>query len=76
MTRTHDIEVNDGETITPYRVTHSLDIEGLHIIAVQDSEGNPVEYDPHLWRMVRSEVAATYGMGEDDLGYGLEDGEW
>ena len=67
MTRTYDIELNDGDTVETFNVTHVLDIEGLCIISVRDSEGKPVEYDNLLWRMVREAVASTYGMSEDDL---------
>lgn len=73
MTRTYDVEVNDGETVDTFNVTHVLDIEGLCIISVRDAEGKPVEYDNRLWRMLREAVGATYGLSEDDLeGAGYE----
>lgn len=63
MTRLVEVELTDGDTVTMYHVTFTLDIEGLHIDKVQQN-GTDVEYDTYLWRSLRTECGYLFDIGE------------
>ena len=67
--------MNDGTKVI-YRVTYSLDMEGIVIHEVTRNL-IPIEYIPDVWMDATDAAAMDYAeMQEDDAEFGLANEEW
>ena len=70
-----DRYMNDGTKVI-YRVTYSLDMEGIVIHEVTRNL-IPMEYTPDVWMDAMDAAAMDYAeMQEDEAEFGLANEEW
>jgi hypothetical protein len=70
-----DRYMNDGTKVI-YRVTYSLDMEGIVIHEVTRNL-IPMEYTPDVWMDAQDAAAMDYAQNEEDHAeFGLANEEW